>query len=581
MAQIDKTASIRHDMLPWDLWAKDNTGEKKRSRTDGTTTKRASNYPSLIYSLLALTIMLPLLWPGYILTLDMAFTPTLPMPDHISSSYLFYAGLHYLNFIFASDLIQKVMLFLILLASGLGIHKLIRYIQTSKKDVGDFALTGAYLAGALYMINPFTYSRFMTGQFAVLLGYALLPFFARALLHFFAVPTMKRALIASLWLVVIGIVSIHSLGLAAVMILAASMIAAWRCRSAHGVTLAAVKYGLIGLVIFVAASGYWLIPMLLGTSNQGQAAAAFGTGDTLAFATAGGDWIGKLGNILQLQGFWAEAENLYILPQEQLPAWAFVVLGFWVLIILGCISLWKTHRSAAAFLAICSAISVVVAMYGISWLPGASGFREPQKFVGVVAMSFALLAGLGAAAALSWAKQKRGNLVLNGLSLLVIVLPVLLTPTMFWGFSGQLSPRQYPADWYEINSQLNQDHFDFKVLSLPWHMYMHYPFAGRVIVNPSDNFFDKPTITSNELEFKNASPTFPDADKKILSAHILPAAPNGKNLGEQLQDLEVKYILLAKTYDYQSYNYLDNQTDLELVAETPNLKLYRNLTYER
>jgi hypothetical protein len=186
---------------------------------------------------------------------------------------------------------------------------------------------------------------------------------------------------------------------------------------------------------------------------------------------------------------------------------------------------------------------------------------------------------MGTAAVLAWAKKRAGSVLFSPAAVIILLVPVLYTPTMFWGFSGQLVPRQYPADWYQINQLLDWDTDNFHVLSLPWHLYMHYQFAGRVIANPSDAFFDKPTIISNELEFKNASPTFPDATKSLLSEQLLPGAARNPRLAKDLDELGIKYILLAKTYDYADYGYLDRQTGLKLISETPNLKLYRNLAY--
>ena len=181
MAQIEKTAEP--ELLHWDLWKKDKTDKLVVPAIDNTKLTNLGR-PVLVYCLLALAVMLPLLLPGFILTLDMSFTPELRMPEYMSSSYLFHTALHYLNVILPADIIQKILLFSILLLSGLGMHFLVRHIQDAKDKGGEFALWGAHVAGAVYMINPFTYSRFMTGQYAVLLGYALLPFFVLSLLRF-------------------------------------------------------------------------------------------------------------------------------------------------------------------------------------------------------------------------------------------------------------------------------------------------------------------------------------------------------------------------------------------------------------
>lgn len=581
MAQTVKSKPANVEMLTWNPWtmeASDISLAQKIRRLSCPQAQRTGR-PMLVYLGLSLLVMLPLLLHGYILTLDMAFTSHIRMPEEMSSSYLFYGLLHVLSFVIPSEILQKLVLLSILFLSGLGMHLLMRHVQNAKLNANEYALWGAYIAGALYMINPFTYSRFMAGQFAVLLGYALLPFFVRSLIVFFNVPTLQRSLNTSGWAALISIVSVHTLGPAALVTALGTAVYVWWHRRNRGIAVATVALVAAGVVLFVAASSYWLFPLLDGTSNQGRAAAQFTTHDQQAFATAGGTVIGKLGNVLQLQGFWAEAEGLFLLPQEQLPGWALVVLGFWTLVGIGAVQLWRNNRAPAILLTSSAVAATTIAITGIgSWLPWLAGFREPHKFVMLVALAFAVCAGCGAAAAFEWAK-KRGKIVFAVIGVCVLTLPILYTPTMAWGFSGQLSPREYPADWYAINEQLNRDPTNFRVLSLPWHLYMHYQFAGRVIVNPSENFFDKPTLASNELEFKHASPTFPDPDKRLLSTHIVPRAATDPNFGEELDSLNIKYVLLAKTYDYKSYEYLDKRPDLQLVTETQNLKLYRNLSY--
>lgn len=538
----------------------------------------ARTKPGLTYSALALAVLLPCLAPGYILTLDMAFTPNLRLPDHVSSSYLFTAGLHYLNLIIPSQIIQKLMLFSIILLSGLGMHYLVRHIQQTKDETGA-AAWGAYVAGALYAVNPFTYSRFMAGQYAVLLGYALLPFLVRAGLQFFSVPTLLRAVVVSGWLTAISIVSLHTLGLAVIVLLVSFGVFVWRQRHNLGILRPVAWYGVVAVVLFIVSSGYWLTPLVTGGSNQAQAAASFGAADRQAFATAGGNAAAKLGNILQLQGFWAEGQGLYLLPADQFPGWPIVVLALWTLVGIGAVWLWRNHRGIAVIVLGSALLAIAIALFGFGGFRPLAGYREPQKFIGLLAMAYAICAGLGAAFLFERFSQRRIALTISICA--VALLPVLLTPTMFWGFSGQLAPREYPADWYAMNMRLNQDPADFRVLSLPWHLYMHYQFAGRIILNPSDKFFDKPTIVSNELEYAGAAPTFPDADKSELTHQILPTAAGNPAFAGRLADLHVKYVLLSKTYDYRDYTYLDKQPNLTLLTETPNLKLYRNLAYDR
>lgn len=531
--------------------------------------------PHIIYGVLALSVMAPLLLSGYILTLDMAFTPELRMPEHMSSSWLFHTCLHVLNFVIPSQILQKILLFGILFLSGLSMFWLLRRVQQTIKTQNEFTPWGAYLAGALYMINPFTYSRFITGQYAVLLGYALLPLAIKALLDFFAAPSLQRALKVSAWTIIISIVSIHTLGLLAIILLPMFIVFVWRYWSKTNYPGRVIKFGLLSFGAFIIASSYWLIPLLTGASNQGQAVQGFSASDQAAFATAGSNVVAKLGNVLQLQGFWAESYALFLLPQDVAAIWPLAVIIVWAIVGWGLVWLWRHKRPLAIMFSLSALLAIVIALVGTgSWLPGLAGFREPHKFVGVLALVYAMFAGLGAVGIMTLLKEKWDATASGVAAIFIAILPVVFTPTMFVGFNRQLAPRNYPADWTAINQQLSDDPAVRRVLFLPWHLYMHFDFAGRVIVNPADKFFDKPTVISNELEYMGAAPTFPNEEKSKLTKEILPQAAVQTNLGSRLKELGITHVLLAKTFDFESYTYLDAQTDLKLLKETDNLKLY-------
>jgi hypothetical protein len=161
-----------------------------------------------------------------------------------------------------------------------------------------------------------------------------------------------------------------------------------------------------------------------------------------------------------------------------------------------------------------------------------------------------------------------------------LLLPIALTPSMFWGFAGQLKPRQYPADWYAVNRQLNADHDSFSVLFLPWHQYMSYDFAGRIIASPGQAFFDKPVIASDDPEIKGAIATTATSQTRAVGS-ILQHKSQNHQLGASLDRYTVKYILVAKDLDYRKYDYLDRQSDLRLIRETPTLKLYSNEAWSK
>ena len=519
------------------------------------------------YSLLALTVLLPLLLPGHILTLDMVFAPSIPIPDHVTSSYLFRVLLHVLDLVLPSELIEKIMLYTILAVSGYGMHQLILYLKLNRP------VSTTYLAGFFYAINPYTYSRFMAGQYSVLLGYALLPLVCRALLRLLAKPTARQALQFSGWVVLVSIVSIHTLGLVGVLLITGTSLTVWRLKQdKHKLTRLAKALGLASLV-FGIASCYWVVPLLSGEGATAQTIQGFGQGDRAAFATAGNNMLVQAVNSIRLQGFWAEGRELFLLPQDTVPAWGLLAIGVGIFVFVGGRALWRSQHRFIVGLFGLSALTGLVLAVGLIQLPG---YREPHKFVGLIALMYAICMSQGVAHVLRKYKDTKVQVI----TACCFVLLVAFTAPMFWGFSGQLRPRHYPADWFTINQVLNQDHDKFQTLFLPWHLYMHFGFAGRIVANPAPDFFDKPILVSNDPEFAGASRTTDDPIVKQLNDQVLPQAAKRTDLGAELAHQRVKYIIFAKESDAPDYDYLNHQYDLELVQETDTLKLYRNKAWK-
>lgn len=504
-----------------------------------------------IYALTALAIMLPLLGPGFILTLDMVFVPQLPMPEQVTSSYLFHAALHMLNFVMPSDVLQKIMLVGILLLSSIGMHRLMRVIAA--KQVIDW---GIYIASIFFAINPFTYSRFMAGQYAVLLGYALLPWFARQLILFARKPNWKQAFKLGGLVTLIGIVSIHTLVLVGILMLVAATLG-WKQLKKY------IQPGLAAAGVFVVLSSYWLVPLALGQGKTAATVASFTAADTQAFATLGGSPLGRAGNIMRLQGFWAEGRDLYLLPQDRAVLWGLMMLVIIGLCITGAVNL--RGRSVLPWLGISALIGLVLAAG--TW-PALTGLREPHKLVGLVALAYSVFLAFGINALLA-RLHKKNMAAYVSVAALLFVLPFLVTRVMLWGFDGQLAPRHYPPDWARVRDQLHQDTSGSSVLFLPWYQYMSFGFSGdRIIASPARPFFGSRTIVSQNPELGGASGGPPaQAQQTITQLLRGKQNPAGTN---------IKYILLAKELDYQKYNYLDKQPGLTIIADYPTLKLYKN-----
>ena len=152
---------------------------------------------------------------------------------------------------------------------------------------------------------------------------------------------------------------------------------------------------------------------------------------------------------------------------------------------------------------------------------------------------------------------------------------------MVWGFGGQLYTSHYPQSWLEANEILNQDRDDFKVLFLPWHLYMPFSFAeNKVIANPAPRFFDKETIAGDNIEVGNIYTHSKRPISQLVENVVLKKTQGIEDLGERLAPFNIKYIILTKEADWQKYDFLNEQKDLKIVYDLAELKIYQNRSWE-
>jgi hypothetical protein len=539
----------------------------------------------LEYAFVALMILLPLLKPGYILTLDMVFTPKIPMPTEMGNNYLFASSLHFLNYLIPSQIIEKIILFLIIFLSGVVMHRLIPTSNSWPK----------YFAALLYIFNPFVYSRFMAGQFILLMAYALFPFAAKSILEFFKKPDLKKALIVAVWLILISIISLHSIIMIFIFLAFAFIFFVFKKRKNRQGIIKILKFtAFIGLS-FLILSSYWIVPFFTKSNQTSELVSSFDPRHILGFQTVADKNFGVLFNTAALYGFWGENEGRFMISKRIIPFWYIISIIIFLLVIWGIISNIKNKdRRTEIIIFISTAILAFILAVGVAygpmskfmlWLyqkiPLLKGFREPQKFVALLVLSYAYLGALGMDDLLERArKAKRFPKFLNMfLPSIFLIIPLIYSPIMLWGFGGQLKAVDYPKDWYQVNETLKADKEDFRVLFLPWHQYMGFLFVWRVIANPAQNFFEKPIIQGDNMEFGQIYSQSNNPDSKYIEDNIIKKGANLENVGEILLPLNIKYIILTKSADWKNYEYLDKQKDLKLFSETETLKVYENLSH--
>ena len=244
--------------------------------------------PLGVYILVALLVLWPLLSRGFIFATDMVFVPHPPMPAVLTPSYPYEALLHWICLWIPADIVQKILLGLIIVLAGLGMHRLAEAWFTESKTQAAY-----FFAGLLYAVNPFVYSRFMIGQYLILAGYALLPFCLRAVYRLCTAPEFALAVKAAVLLALLGVFSVHMFGIA--LIASGLLIGFALIRDRHLRNKWPVLIMLTG--VLATFTSYWWLPIIFGNSALQSTAGNFNIADARAFSTPG-DWWAVLGRIL-------------------------------------------------------------------------------------------------------------------------------------------------------------------------------------------------------------------------------------------------------------------------------------------
>ncbi len=547
-------------------------------------------FPIFFFSFLSSLIVFPLFYPGYILTMDIAFIPKLPMPSLFSPSFFFGSLLWLLNIFIPSYILQKIMLYLIFFLSGWGMYRFV-----SKKYGGS----GIY-GGIFYAINPYVYERVMAGQWQFLLGYSILPFIVSSIINFYDEPNRKNTSILGVWSYLLISLAIHFTLVLLVILLIYGFIHAFYNK---GKLLTVVRHLTLYSAILILLNANWLLPTILGTSDVSQIISLFDSSDLTAFQSIPDKNFGLIFNLLSGYGFWPETYDYFISPKSIIFVWPVLSL---LLISLSLYGLYKMFmdKEKSSFpeymtffvlflISLDLAGGVALKSFGNSIyylyekLPLLRGFREPQKLVGVIMFCYAFFGSVG----LNYLSHKvKKSSMFSVLCSLFFVLPFVYTPTVFGGFWGQLKPVFYPESWSKVNNIITQDKNDYIVIFFPWHQYARFRFNGnRIAVNPAEYYFSKPVLSSKNYETASLD-THDQRPEALHVEGLLSIEKTGINLlgdtvdqkimwGESLSPIGAKYVILAKEEDWSKYKFLDDSSDLVKIYDDNDLILYQNMSW--
>ena len=536
-------------------------------------TKQALAHTHVIWFVaLALLVLGPLLAPGYLLLLDAPAGPNgswqslVPLPsDGLVTSSAGAGNVMRLIAEIHSQLPSKLVIALTVAVGGIGLFRWLRH----KIGIGFWP---ALVAGTFFSVNPFVYERMVSGQILLTASYAALPWALASFARVVRTGAVGDALRALAWVALIGFIDIHG-GAMALVLLVAGILFSPAALSFKFVLAALVAGG------FVVLNLYWIAPSLLAAEGG-----RLGSGDYLAYAPRPRS-AAIFPYVFMLHGFWRLEFTTPLQASKVLYLLAFLPLAgaaFAGALHATTSPTWR--RAAGALLVTCLVAGILgmgrsfpvtepVARFMFERVPGYGIFREPQKWVALLALGYAVFAGVGLeliAGRLDKLRTGARNVLCIG-----VVLPLVATRLMLWGFGGAVENSQFPPDWERVDEITAGQ--PGSILALPWNLYQPISFAGeRTIANPMPHYFSSDVVMSKEARLFVADETRPSDPRDAYIQDIMNRRRNVADLGNLVAPLGIRYIALAHVADWSTYGFLERQEDLDLLFEGEDMTLYEN-----
>ncbi|MCO5997673.1 hypothetical protein [Actinoallomurus rhizosphaericola] len=526
----------------------------------------------LVLGLLALG---PALAPGFTLAYDMVFVPhpvfdretfglAGMLPRHVPSDAVVTA----LAQVVPADLVQKTILLAILVIACASAAAL----------VPSERLTARLAGGVVYAWNPFVAERLLLGQWALLLGYAALPWVVRAA----ARGEPRRLLLALVPAAIGGFAAMAVSGLVVLVIglhrprpgrsVGVGRSGAGRSvgvgRSGAGRSVGVGWSGRKGLPWSIAAllvmSLPWLVPSVARFSGVPVDPAG-----VAAFAARADTPFGAVGSLLLLGGGW-NAETVppgYGAAVTAVP-WLCVVLLALVAYARGGRAAGTRGLGVAALAGLALASLGVVVPGPLRWAiglwPGFAVLRDGQQYVGPLAVVVAVGVGL----VVDRVAGRRPEL-----AALALLVPVALLPGLAWGAGGRLAAVRYPADWSRARAVVAAAPGD--VLVLPWEAYRTYAWnGGRRVLDPLPRLLPGRVILNDAVRVgtggrRDLRMAVEDPRARALDPLVRSGAP----LTGALRARGVRYVAVDAPEEFAAW--AGRLPGAEPVVAGPDLVLYR------
>ncbi len=447
--------------------------------------------PWLWSGAMALLVTAPLLLSrGFALTHDMVFVPRQPFKDawlgldgSVPRAVPIDAIVSLLSVVVPGDILQKLVIFGLLALAGGG----------AAAAVPGSGLPGKLAASTLYVWNPYVFERLAMGQWALLCGYAALPWVLVAAMRVRSGRALGWPLLC-LALAAAGFTSPTG-----------GVLAGLLCCCVLVGRRAAATWRALALSLVVNLP--WIVPSLL--YRGGIPADPDGVS---AFAARSDTPYGVLGSLASLGGMW----NTDVVPPGRdswflaglllLVSLAAIVGVTWSSEVTGGLPVRRLVVVGLIGLVLAAAAALPGGLAVMQWadvhLPGAGLLRDSQKWVALLALVEAI--GLAALVTRLGRRLSRyGAQATWWLLAVAVFVPVAALPALAWGLAGRLQPVDYPRDWAEVSGLLDgyeSSGMRGDVAVLPWSIYRQYPWNdNRPVLDPAPRYFPGRVVIADTL----------------------------------------------------------------------------------
>ena len=498
-----------------------------------------SRWGALVGVVLALLLLAPLLGPGFVLVRDMVFVPEQPLTRSL-------LGVDGVPRAVPSDLVVALASRLVP-AAWLQDLVLVAVVVGGAWGAARLAPTtsraGCLAAATAYGWSAYLHERLLLGHWALLVGWAVLPWAARAALAWRAG--------GSGWPAVLCLAVAALGGASAGLLVGLVVVVCGRPVLAAGAT------AVLALP--------WAVPALL---LPGGVPAGDPEG-VAAFASRSDTPFGVLGSLLTGGGVWAEAA---VPPGRAAGSVAaLLVLGLAVAGLPRLVQRLGRRLPVAGGVALGLALlgalpgTAYLLRLGVEHLPAAGLLRDGQKWLAPLVLLVAAAAACGTEAV---AERLAGTRTRRLAAALAVLAPLAALPGAAWGEGGRLQRSEYPEDWAAVTAQVSAD----RVAVLPWRLYRAFPWNGdRTVLDPAPRWLSARAVVDDDLPLSTGSVRGEDP----LAAELDAAATSGRPLRAALAAAGVGQVLVERTDRGADEERLLRQVSgLRLVVATPELALY-------